>query len=93
VVVTLDSNPTTGYCWQVIQLDASKLHLVGKPEYKTGAGTGGLVGASGTETFTFQAVGSGQTTLILGYMQPWEETIQPEETFFIHFLIELPRSP
>lgn len=80
--VTLDSNVTTGYSWQVLELDQAILVQEGEPEYKQAPGSEGLVGAGGTETFRFKAVGSGKTSLALGYMRPWESE-PPIETFVI----------
>lgn len=80
--VTLDSNVTTGYSWQVTELDQAVLVQEGEPEYKQAPGSEGSVGAGGTETFRFKAVGSGTTSLGLGYMRPWESE-PPVETFVI----------
>lgn len=87
LTVTLESNPTTGYSWQVMELDKAILVQDGDPEYKQSPGSGGLVGAGGTETFRFKAVGSGKTSLELGYMRPWESA-PPIETFTIQVGIE-----
>ncbi len=72
LTVTLESNPTTGYSWQVMYLDQTVLVQDGQPEYKQASGSEGLVGAGGTETFHFKAVGPGEASLGLGYMRPWE---------------------
>ena len=85
--VTLVSNPTTGYSWQVMEVDNTILVQDGNPEYKGAQGSEGLVGASGTETFRFKAVGTGTTTLELGYMRPWE-SVPPIETFNIQVVVE-----
>jgi inhibitor of cysteine peptidase len=82
VTITLESNPTTGYSWQVMEIDHAILVQDGDPEYKQASGSEGLVGAGGTETFHFRAIGSGTTTLNMGYMRPWE-SVPPIETFEI----------
>ena len=82
VTVTLVSNPTTGYSWQVMEIDNAILVQDGEPEYKQSPGAEGLVGAGGTETFRFKAVGTGETKLGLGYMRPWE-SVPPIQTFSI----------
>ena len=51
VTLTLVSNPTTGYSWQVMEIDSAILGQDGEPEYKQSSGSEGLVGAGGTETF------------------------------------------
>jgi inhibitor of cysteine peptidase len=87
LTLTLESNPTTGYSWQVMELDSAVLTQEGDPEYKQSSGAEGLVGAGGTETFRFKAVGSSETTLELGYMRPWE-SVPPVETFTIQVDVE-----
>jgi inhibitor of cysteine peptidase len=82
LTLTLESNPTTGYSWQVMELDNAVLAQEGDPEYKQSSGAEGLVGAGGTETFRFKTIGSGETSLSLGYMRPWE-SVPPVETFTI----------
>ena len=87
VTLTLVSNPTTGYSWQVMEIDSVILIQDGEPEYKQSPGSEGLVGAGGTETFRFKAVGSGETVLSLGYMRPWE-SVQPTETFKVQVVVQ-----
>jgi inhibitor of cysteine peptidase len=87
VTVTLESNPTTGYSWQVIEIDNAVLLQDGDPEYKQSPGSEGLVGAGGTETFRFKAIGNGETSLGLGYMRPWE-SVPPIQTFTIQVIVQ-----
>ena len=87
VTVTLVSNPTTGFSWQVMEIDNAILVQDGEPEYKQSPGSEGLVGAGGTETFRFKAVGTGETKLGLGYMRPWE-SVPPIETFNIQVAVQ-----
>lgn len=51
-VIALESNPTTGYEWQV-EYDASALRLV-EHQFQRG---GAAIGAGGTERFRFKAMG------------------------------------
>ena len=87
ITVTLASNPTTGYSWQVMEIDNAVLVQQGDPEYRQASGTEGLVGAGGTETFRFKGTGTGRTTLKLGYMRPWE-SIPPIETFSVQVIVQ-----
>lgn len=87
ITLTLVSNPTTGYSWQVMDIDKALLVQDGEPEYKQSSGSEGLVGAGGTETFHFKAVGNGETTLSLGYVRPWE-SVQPTETFTVQVVVQ-----
>lgn len=73
--VTLDSNPTTGYKWQLAKpLDEGILKLVGS-EYKKPATK--LVGAGGKEIWVFKATAKGRTSIRLKYVRSWEKGVQP----------------
>lgn len=87
LTVSLESNPTTGYSWQVLEIQNGILVQEGEPEFKQSSGSEGLVGAGGTETFRFKAVGPGETSLNLGYMRPWESE-PPIETFEIQVVVK-----
>ena len=85
ITLTFESNPTTGYSWQVMEIDSSVLTKIGEPEYKSDGMN--IPGAGGTETFRFEADGAGETTLVLGYMRPWE-SVPPIETFTIQVTVQ-----
>jgi len=87
MTVTLNSNPTTGYSWQVMEIDNAILIQEGNSEYKQSSDSEGLVGAGGTETFRFKAVGTGETSLELGYMRPWEDN-PPIETYSVQVIVQ-----
>ncbi len=75
--IALESNPTTGYQWQLAhELDDELLELVAqdfeKPEED-------LMGAPGTELWTFKGKGVGQTTISFKYARPWEKEAEPLE--------------
>ena len=88
LVVTLESNPTTGYSWQVSEVDQDVLMQIGDPEFKEAAAAEGeqVLGAGGTETFYF-ASAAGETTLTLVYHRPWEEDVEPEEVFSVEVIV------
>jgi hypothetical protein len=67
--VTLDSNPSTGHEWQITHVDQA-LVRVANEEYRPPES--GLVGAPGTQVFTFQALKEGKTTIELEYVRPWD---------------------
>lgn len=88
LVITLESNPTTGFRWEVVELEESILRQMGEPEFKVSdprepppPGTGGW------ETFRFQAVNAGQMALKLVYHRPWEEDVEPLETFSVQVMV------
>jgi inhibitor of cysteine peptidase len=73
IVVTLESNPTTGYTWELAGgLDTAVVEHVSQ-SYEQEAGTEGMAGAGGTDTWTFEAVGPGTTTIELDYLRTFEE--------------------
>jgi inhibitor of cysteine peptidase len=88
LLVTLDSNPTTGYSWELSQSDESVLEQKGEAEYKQAPGSQGLIGAGGKETFRFEAVGAGQTTLELIYHRPWEQGVPPVKTYSLEVTVK-----
>jgi predicted secreted protein/Tol biopolymer transport system component len=89
LVVTLQSNPTTGYSWHQAENQEPFLEQMGEPQF-TQAPTDGppVVGAGGWEVFRFKAVSAGQMTLELGYRRPWEEGVDPILTFSIDVIVK-----
>jgi predicted secreted protein len=67
--ITLDSNPSTGYQWQVRSIDETIARLM-NDDYIPPAS--GFVGASGKQVLTFEALGEGKTVIKLEYLRPWE---------------------
>jgi inhibitor of cysteine peptidase len=89
LVVALESNPTTGYAWEVSEVDSGLLQLQGQSDYKAGD-TGGtlVVGAGGAESFRFLASGSGETTLKMVYRRSWETDVEPLQTFSVQVKVK-----
>ena len=72
VVLTLASNPTTGYDWNVVSTDKS----FGYPEEKFVSG-GTAVGSGGSQVFTWSTstpFAAGTHTVKLAYGRSWEKT-------------------
>ncbi len=89
VEVALDSNPTTGFEWQITEASYKTSWVPFQQEFKPPewtpishrfepAGTGGTAGASGEEVWTLPA-GTGSITF--EYSQPWEGGEKTERTF------------
>ena len=78
LVLKLASNPTTGYDWEIVDLNSAILEQVGEVDYKSDSA---LIGSGGVNTYTFKAVGSGNIQLSLVYHRSWEKEIPPIETF------------
>ena len=81
LVVTLESNPSTGYRWEVVEYPESILEQLGEPEYISSGEP--VAGAGGWEIFRFKAVIAGRMYLRLIYRRPWEEDVEPVKTFSI----------
>ena len=86
LVISLESNPTTGFGWQLAEHEDPILKLMGEAEFQPSESKE-IVGAGGTETFRFKAISTGQTTLTLVYRRPWEEDVDPLETFLVNVIV------
>ena len=84
LVVSLEGNPTTGFTWEAAELDEQVLRQVGEAEFKPETDP---IGAGGVQTLRFETVNSGQTTLNLVYLRPWEEDVEPAETFSVQVIV------
>ena len=81
LVVRLESNPTTGYAWQLLAADPAVIKQVGEAGFTPAPVATGVVGAGGTAEWRFAAAGEGTTTIILNYRRPWEKDTRPAQTF------------
>jgi inhibitor of cysteine peptidase len=75
--VGLNSNPTTGFKWELIQIsDASVLEKVSDkfetPMIKQKEGSPPIVGAGGKEFWQFKALKKGTAAISMEYSRPWE---------------------
>ncbi len=84
--INLEANPTTGYEWEVAEVDEKVLRETGTV-YKPDSDSSDMVGNGGKEILTFEAVGAGKTTLRLIYHQPWDEA-PPAETFLVTVIVK-----
>jgi inhibitor of cysteine peptidase len=78
LILTLPSNPTTGYRW-AIQDSAGGVLRALSPEVYSSTESGVIGG--GQSTWRFQAFAAGQGRLRLTSLQPWEPEAEPTETF------------
>jgi len=86
--VQLDGNITTGYAWEVEEIDTILLMQVGEMEYKEksdpdSSSAEDLTGAPGEFVFTFKALQIGETPLRLIYYRSFEKDVEPLETFMV----------
>ena len=87
LVVTLESNPSTGYRWELLEDNESILKQFGQAEFKSSETSDPpMVGVGGWEIFRFKAVSTGQITLELVYHRYWED-VEPLKTFSIQVVV------
>lgn len=84
--IKLDGNLTTGYQWQILEMDNNVIELIGEPEYKTENTS--LTGAGGSFIFHLRGKNTGQTTVKLGYMRPWETSVEPIEMYEVTIVVK-----
>jgi inhibitor of cysteine peptidase len=86
--IKLESNPTTGYSWFLSDNVDETIVSVTSPEFMESKKDEELVGAGGFEIFTIKAIAKGKIDIILNYERPWEEGVEPIETFEITISID-----
>jgi inhibitor of cysteine peptidase len=77
LVVNLESNRSTGYGWFLSEVVNPVLTSLGKPVYNRNST---LPGASGLESWRFQATKAGNEKLKLEYRRPWERNLPAAKT-------------
>lgn len=85
--ITLESNPSTGYNWELRGFDYGAAELQGSDIVARQSGNV-LVGAPADTVITLQAVRPGTQDIELVYRRPWEPADQVAATF--RFRLEVP---
>lgn len=91
LTITLESNPSTGFTWSLAGLAGPELEMVGEPQYVPPVSTTPLVGAPGSQVFTFRTTGVGMppagtpavVQVALDYKRGFEPDVAPAKTFRI----------
>jgi len=83
LVLSLESNPTTGYEWEMAEMDEAILKET-LHEYKSYWVF--LIGSGGKDIWRFRAEAEGKTTLTLNYRRSWEEA-EPIQTFSVEVVV------
>jgi inhibitor of cysteine peptidase len=84
--ITLDSNATTGYSWELKGI--SDTAVLEKADNKYEAPASGLMGAGGKEVWTFEAMKAGTSTLTMEYSQPWAGGQKSANTFSLTVVVK-----
>lgn len=85
LTVTLASNPSTGYAWEIAALDQTVLKNTDNT-YQSDCLLP-VPGCGGREVWTFEGVAPGTTTLRMEYRRPWETDSDPAETFEVEVTV------
>jgi C1A family cysteine protease len=88
LVLNLESNPSTGYGWQVREMNPGILRQLEATEWIPD--TPGKLGGPGTEVLRFAAVGKGRARLDLVYTRPWETAASPAKSFSLEVNVAEP---
>ncbi|MGF6112263.1 protease inhibitor I42 family protein [Pseudomonas frederiksbergensis] len=80
LILTLPSNPTTGYRWAIQDSAGGVLHAL-SPEVYSNPEDAGIVGSAGISTWRFQSFATGTGRLRLTYSQPWAPEVPAVKTF------------
>ena len=87
LTVTLESNQTTGFQWELKSVgDTSVLQSQGGT-YEAPGDTG-AVGAGGEEVWTFKALKPGTSSLSMEYSQPWDGGTKAGQTFGLTVVVK-----
>lgn len=79
LIVSLPSNPATGYRWQLREASSELLKSLGPEVFSTQDSN--LIGGEGLSTWRFMALEAGQGQLLLAYQRPWEADAEPTDLF------------
>ncbi|MEI7827742.1 MAG: protease inhibitor I42 family protein [Euryarchaeota archaeon] len=86
LIVTLDSNPSTGFAWSISGITDEDVIDDVSNEF-VGADTG-MVGAGGQEVWTFDAGDKGTSTVEMQYSRSWETGVEPAGTFNVTVVVK-----
>jgi inhibitor of cysteine peptidase len=87
LALRLESNPSTGYSWQIAENEGKVMELMGEPTYETPERKL-IVGGIEYRIFRFKALTGGTNVLELQYKRIWEKEKEPLKTFRITVKID-----
>ncbi|MDD5288208.1 MAG: protease inhibitor I42 family protein [Dehalococcoidales bacterium] len=86
LTVTLESNQTTGYSWELKEIGDTD--ILQKTDNKYEAPNTGLIGAGGKEIWNFKALKEGKSTLTMEYSQPWAGGQKGAKSFSLTVIVK-----
>lgn len=85
--VILNTNPSTGYEWTIVNIDTSKLNIVDE-KYTPKIVNDKIVGSGGSKTHIFKSIDKGKTTVDFIYSRPFEKELPPKKKFHVNLEIK-----
>ena len=86
--ITLESNKTTGFGWDIASpIDENIIKFI-SCEYVAAAA--GLVGSGGREIWSFRAVYPGKTSISFKYVRVWEKDVPPARNLTFNVVVKEP---
>ncbi|MCD5995140.1 protease inhibitor I42 family protein [Pseudomonas sp. CDFA 602] len=79
LILTLPSNPTTGFRWLTQNPAQGILRSLGPEVYATEGKE--VIGSGGQSVWRYKAADKGTGHLMMVYQQPWAPEVAPEQTF------------
>ncbi len=83
--ITLNSNPSTGYEWQVASVSNPDMVRFVDSQYIRPESE--LIGAPGKQVLTFDALQEGSATVKLEYVRPFERGVPPVSTYVAEVMV------
>ncbi len=87
ISLTLAGNPTTGYLWELVDIDRAVLAPDPRPAFQADSS---LIGAGGRFTFRLFARKAGSSAVKLSYRRPWEKDVPPLRRIELTVTVSLP---
>lgn len=83
--IVLPASPSTGYLWEVGFYNQSVLKPYGEPEFSS---TETSLGVEEPQLLHFEAIGEGETELVLIYQRSFEEEDVNQQTFQVDVVVK-----
>lgn len=91
LTVTLESNPSTGFRWELTGIADPTVLAMAESNYESTQAPGQtepLIGAGGKETWTFNALKAGTTTFSMSYQRPQQANTSATKTFQLAVIVK-----
>ena len=87
IEVILNANPSTGYKWEIVSINTTKVKTVDET-YTAKVANENIGGSGGSKIYLFEAINRGDTIIKLKYSRPFEKDLPPKKQFEINLEIQ-----